>query len=78
MAGAIRKVTAKRCRISDMLARAFGCTGFTVENPADLDAGLERMLTTDGPVLVNALVPLKEISSSNLLRIGRIYVGNNI
>ena len=44
----------------DMLARAFGCTGFTIENPVDLDAGLERMLTTDGPVLVNALVDVKE------------------
>ena len=44
----------------DMLATAFGCTGFTIENPADLDAGLERMLTTDGPVLVNALVDVEE------------------
>lgn len=44
----------------DKLADAFGAVGFTVSDPADLDDALQRMLDTDGPVILNCLVDEKE------------------
>src|SRR5213082_705506 len=39
-----------------MFAHACGGTGFTVDDPADCGAMLDRALGTDGPVLVEAIV----------------------
>ncbi len=39
-----------------MIAEACGGTAFTVEDPAECPAVLERALATDGPVLVEAIV----------------------
>ena len=38
------------------LAESFGWTGILIEDPADLDAGIAKMLETDGPVLVDCRV----------------------
>jgi acetolactate synthase-1/2/3 large subunit len=38
------------------LADAFGWTGLRIEKPDDLDAGIARMLDTDGPVMVDCCV----------------------
>jgi pyruvate dehydrogenase (quinone)/pyruvate oxidase len=39
-----------------MFAHACGGSGFTIDDPADCGAMLERALATDGPVLVEAVV----------------------
>jgi pyruvate dehydrogenase (quinone)/pyruvate oxidase len=38
------------------VARAFGATGFTVDDPAECGAVLEQALATPGPVVVEAVV----------------------
>jgi pyruvate dehydrogenase (quinone)/pyruvate oxidase len=38
------------------VARAFGATGLTIEDPADCGAILDQALATPGPVLVEAVV----------------------
>lgn len=38
------------------LAESYGWTGILIEDPADLEAGIEKMLATDGPVLVDCRV----------------------
>jgi pyruvate dehydrogenase (quinone) len=38
------------------VARAFGATGFTIEDPADCGAILDQALATPGPVVVEAVV----------------------
>ena len=38
------------------LAEAYDWTGIRIEDPADLDAGIKRMLETDGPVMVDCRV----------------------
>lgn len=38
------------------LAESYGWTGILIEDPADLDAGIQKMLETDGPVLVDCRV----------------------
>jgi acetolactate synthase I/II/III large subunit len=38
------------------LAEAYGWTGFRIEHPDDLDAGIKRMIETPGPVMVDCLV----------------------
>ena len=38
------------------LAEAFGCKGIKIDDPADLDAGIEEMLAYDGPVIVDCMV----------------------
>jgi len=38
------------------LAEAYGWTGMRIENPGDLDAGIEAMLAADGPVMVDCRV----------------------
>ncbi|WP_414901363.1 acetolactate synthase 3 large subunit [Sphingomonas flavalba] len=38
------------------LAEAYGWTGLRIENPAELEDGIARMLKTDGPVLVDCRV----------------------
>src|SRR5690606_3152224 len=35
------------------LAEAYGWTGLRIEGPAELDAGIEQMLSTPGPVMVD-------------------------
>ncbi|MEQ5776878.1 acetolactate synthase 3 large subunit [Thalassospira sp. NFXS8] len=42
------------------LADAFGFTGLTCKDPADLDATLQKMLDIDGPVIVDIAVDDKE------------------
>jgi thiamine pyrophosphate-dependent acetolactate synthase large subunit-like protein len=57
-----------------MLARACGATGFTVRDPADLEATLREAFATDGPVIVDAVVAADEIP--NLPHIGLELLGN--
>jgi acetolactate synthase-1/2/3 large subunit len=38
------------------LAESYGWTGILIEDPADLEAGIQKMLATDGPVLVDCRV----------------------
>jgi acetolactate synthase-1/2/3 large subunit len=38
------------------LAESYGWTGIRIEDPADLDAGIAKMLETDGPVMVDCRV----------------------
>ena len=42
------------------LAEAFGASGLRVENPADLDACITRMIEIPGPVMVDVMVDPKE------------------
>ncbi|MDI9350043.1 MAG: acetolactate synthase 3 large subunit [Candidatus Symbiobacter sp.] len=42
------------------LAEAFGATGLRIEKPADLDAGIKRMIETPGAVMVDVMVDPKE------------------
>ncbi len=42
------------------LADAFGAKGILIDNPDDLDAGIEEMLAYDGPVIVDCLVEKHE------------------
>jgi pyruvate dehydrogenase (quinone)/pyruvate oxidase len=39
-----------------LFAKACGATGFTIEDPAECGATLERAFRTDGPVIVEAVV----------------------
>ncbi len=38
------------------LAESYGWTGILIEDPADLEAGIQKMIETDGPVLVDCRV----------------------
>ncbi len=38
------------------LAESYGWTGILIEDPADLEAGIKKMIETDGPVLVDCRV----------------------
>ena len=38
------------------LAESYGWTGILIEDPADLEAGIAKMIETDGPVLVDCRV----------------------
>ncbi len=42
------------------LAEAFGAKGLRIEEPADVDKGIEEMLAIEGPVIVDVLVDEKE------------------
>ncbi len=42
------------------LAEAYGATGIRVEDPADLDAAIQRMIDTPGPVIVDCRVEKAE------------------
>ena len=38
------------------LAESYDWTGIRIENPADLEAGIQKMIETDGPVMVDCRV----------------------
>src|SRR5690554_236873 len=42
------------------LAESYGWTGVLIEDPADLEAGIAKMIETDGPVLVDCRVRSEE------------------
>ena len=42
------------------LATAFGWTGITCDDPKDVDSAIERMLKTDGPVILDMRVDRAE------------------
>jgi len=42
------------------VAEAFGLTAFAVERREDVDAGLKRLLATDGPVLMHVKIDSTE------------------
>ena len=42
------------------VAEAFGCTGIDVRDPKDVPAAIEKMISTPGPVVMDAHVEREE------------------
>ena len=42
------------------LAEAYGCTGLRAEDPSELDSKIEKMLSTNGPVIFDCIVDKNE------------------